>query len=559
MITSLIETTQLKVAELKGIGKKYPVMKTLRRDINAEFEDFWALKGISLEACQGEVWGVIGRNGAGKTTLLNIITGVLSPTEGEVFVKGKVLGLFNLGVGFQDELSGRENIFLNGAIIGAKREELTNKLNSIIEFSELGDFIDMPLGAYSQGMRLRLAFSIITSLEFDILVMDEVLAVGDALFQSKCFERLMDFRRSGKTLVITSQSMDLIERLCDKAALLDHGKLLFCGDTKESINRYRMLLNTEKFFVGPQQRKEDITLVKDTKKWTDDISQWGKKFGTKEAVIDSVRFLNKFGFGVNQINSGQPLKIRVNFTAKNKLKQPHFGIAIFREDGVYCYGPNTHFDGHRIPEIEPGKSWFYLDYKRILLAPGEYRVSVAIWDENETLAFDYHPGCYKLMVKGRQKVKAEKELLNIPFKFKTKNFIEERPAESIKLLDARNREKTIFFTNEPVKLVISNPNPVHRVGGHEIIPPRRWTGLGRKAGLIWVGFFRDDGIFCQGIIGALNNEEGAEIFFPHLPLLPGTYKISIGASSVIHSFQMVFNCKDYGTVYLEHKWKWKIN
>ncbi|KPK96889.1 MAG: hypothetical protein AMJ95_11915 [Omnitrophica WOR_2 bacterium SM23_72] len=232
--------------QLCSVGKKYPFTKQQFSTL----KDFWALRNVSLHVYQGEILGIIGRNGAGKTTLLNIMAKVLFPTEGEVFSNGRVLGLFNLGVGFQDELTGRGNIFLNGSLLGATKKEIEDKFNSIVEFSELGDFINMPLGTYSQGMRLRLGFSIVVNLEFDVLVIDEVLAVGDVLFQNKCFERLMDFKREGKTLVITNQSLDLMERLCDRIILLDHGKALFHGDVVEAINRYRLLLNTEKFFVG---------------------------------------------------------------------------------------------------------------------------------------------------------------------------------------------------------------------------------------------------------------------------------------------------------------------
>ncbi|KPK97716.1 MAG: hypothetical protein AMJ95_07375 [Omnitrophica WOR_2 bacterium SM23_72] len=236
----------VRVMQLCSVGKKYPFTKQQF----SVLKDFWALKDVSLDVYQGEIVGIIGRNGAGKTTLLNIMAKVLFPTEGEVFSNGRVLGLFNLGVGFQDELTGRGNIFLNGSLLGATKKEIEDKLNSIVEFSELGDFINMPLGTYSQGMRLRLGFSIVVNLKFDILVIDEVLAVGDVLFQNKCFERLMDFKREGKTLVITNQSLDLMERLCDRVILLDHGKTLFQGNVVEAINRYRLLLNTEKFFVG---------------------------------------------------------------------------------------------------------------------------------------------------------------------------------------------------------------------------------------------------------------------------------------------------------------------
>lgn len=172
--------------ELIAIGKKYPLVSS--PESQKDWGDFWALKDTNLKIEAGQTIGIIGRNGAGKTTLLNIIAGVLAPSAGSISVKGRVVALFNLGCGFQDELSGKENIFLNGAVLGASRRELNEKLDSIIEFSELGDFVNMPLGSYSQGMRLRLGFSIAANLEFDILIIDEVLAVGDALFQHKCFE-----------------------------------------------------------------------------------------------------------------------------------------------------------------------------------------------------------------------------------------------------------------------------------------------------------------------------------------------------------------------------------
>ncbi|HTZ11610.1 MAG TPA: ABC transporter ATP-binding protein, partial [Candidatus Margulisiibacteriota bacterium] len=310
--------------ELRSIGKKYQFLdKAPQQPYKDSPGEFWALRGISFDLSKGKILGVIGRNGSGKTTLLNIIAGTLSPTQGGVKANGRVLGLFNLGVGFQDELTGKENIFLNGSILGATKEELDSRLRYIIEFSELGDFINMPLGTYSQGMRLRLGFSIIANLDCDILVIDEILAVGDLLFQSKCFEKLMEFKRLGRTLIISSQSVELIERLCDTVILLGHGEALFFGDPLEAINRYRRLLNTDNFFVGPA--KKQIRLVENTKKWVDDTSNWGQELGTKEVNIDKVEFINRFGWKCSKIKSGEPLKIRVNFTAKNKIKEPHFG------------------------------------------------------------------------------------------------------------------------------------------------------------------------------------------------------------------------------------------
>jgi ABC-type polysaccharide/polyol phosphate transport system ATPase subunit len=498
-----------KAVILKSIGKKYPVMKAPHKGVY--LEDFWALKDIDLDIDTGQTMGIIGRNGAGKTTLLNVIAGVLSPTKGELSINGRVVGLFNIGVGFQDELSGKENIFLNAAILGADRREIEAKSDSIIEFSELGNFINMPLGSYSQGMRLRLGFSIIANLDFDVLVIDEVLAVGDALFQNKCFERLIDLKRRGKTLIITTQGMELIDRLCDKAILLDHGSLLFNGEALEAITRYRNLLSTEKFFVGlPQQGKAN--LVENTKKWADNISDWGKKFGGKEVVIETVEFINKFGFRRNEVKSRDPLKIKVTFNVRDKVYNPHFGIAIFRNDGVYCYGPNTGYDGYNIHELKPGKGHFTLEYRSLLLAPGEYRVSVAVWDKNEKIAYDYHNAFYKLIVKGYENIR--KELLNIPYII--------RPSNSEDL-----KSKT-FVTNQPLTIKID--------GSLEL--------------------YRDDGILCQCIKAPVRHKNKYYAYFPKMPLLPGKYFAKNGLGD--YPFNFIFNKQDHGTVYMDHKWNIKI-
>lgn len=517
--------------ELSGVGKKYRLMK-FPHEKQAESE-FWALKDVSFSLQEGQIMGIIGRNGAGKTTLLNIISGALTASEGKVSVKSRVLGLFSLEIGFQDELSGKENIFLNGTLLGAARKEIEAKLEEIIDFSELGDFINMPLGAYSQGMRLRLGFSVIANLDFDILAIDEVLAVGDGLFQDKCFRRLADFRRSGKTLIITTQSLELMERLCDKVVFLNHGKMEFCGDVLEGINRYRAVLNTEKFFVGPVEKNH---LVENTKKWTDDLSSWGKKFGTKEVVIEAVKFTNKLGWRCSQVKSKRALKIKVNFIAKNKIKDVHFGVAIFREDGVYCYGPNTVFDGYKIPELKPGKGYFTLSYKRLLLAPGEYYFSVGIWDKNEALAFDYHDGCYKLTVTGH---KNEKEgLLNLPFRLSYGALVN-KTLPAIRFLDFQGKEKDIFITNEPVRITVS---PVD-------------FNIQDKNQYVSLAILRDDGVCCQVITALMKSGRELNIFFSRFALLPGKYKISTG--KITYPFQVVFNRSDHGTVYLAHNWRWR--
>jgi ABC-type polysaccharide/polyol phosphate transport system ATPase subunit len=580
MITSLTEPKKdnppVKAAELSNIGKKYRIAKT----VNPASVAFWALKDISFNIYKGRIFGVIGRNGAGKTTLLNIIAGTLSPTEGNLRLNSRVRGLFNLGVGFQDELTGRENIFLNGAILGAAKKEIESRLSAIIEFSEIINFIDMPMGSYSQGMRLRLGFSIVTNLDFDVLIIDEILAVGDALFQNKCYERLVSFKGRSKTLIITSQDLSMIERLCDEALLLDHGRILFQGKPKEAAGKYRALLNTEKFFVG-LPRQKPVKLIEDTKKWADNISEWGNKFGTKEASIESVKFINGRGVEANKINVMDSLRVKVSFSVKSEVKNPHFGVAIFRNDGVYCYGPNTGFDGKLIPKLKQGKGYFFLDYQKLFLAPGEYRVSIAIWDEDEALAYDHHYGYYKLTITGYNN--KQRELLCMPVKAdanmvskiicfitrkrkkidvsrhlltdKSDNIYDSGGAKImyVRLLDAGGNRKDIFMTNERVEFSISLD----------------YKEAAKKGLYLWLGIYRDDGVYCQGVTTWIGKRKECRIIFLKLPLLPGGYRISTGIWNAkekqfltyqhgIYSFRMVSDRADHGTIYLEHKWRIKF-
>lgn len=559
---------------LKDINKTFPYGKNLSAGTRCDSGCFQALKRISLSVSKGSILGIIGRNGAGKTTLLSVIAGTLHPTGGERIVKGRVVGLFNLGIGFQDVLTGRENIFLNGALLGATKKELNEKISSIIEFSELGDFIDRPLGAYSRGMRLRLAFGIIANIDFDILLVDEVLAVGDMPFQTKCYEKFMDFKKSGKTLVITSQNMDIMKRLCDKIIVLDHGNLIFEGNPQEAVDRYYSLLNSEKFFVGPEKKGAD--LVESTKKWSDNPDDWGKKYGTKEVVIESVSFINKFGLRRGSIKSGEGLRIKVRFKVNSKVSGVHFGVAVFRKDGVYCYGPNTELDKYTIPELGRGsKGYFTLSYPRVLLAPGEYVFSVAIWDKDERIPFDYHNACYKFIIIGKN---PDKSLLDMPYRhnavsFSDKIFLrtktnssgidlsliadswgkkldsDKAAIEKINISDSSNNDKECFVSNETMRIAAYFK---------QSIPPS-------YNNFLWIGIYREDAVYCQGIILPLTGKRCPEVLFSKLPLLPGKYRISAGIWNKsaakflschhgIYGFRMVFNRHDHGTIYMEHKW-----
>jgi hypothetical protein len=354
---------------------------------------------------------------------------------------------------------------------------------------------------------------------------------------------------------------------------------MFDSHTQKAVDKYHTLLQTEDFFVGPG-KKDTTALVTNTKKWAEDISYWGKKPGTKEVVIDSVALLNKFGFNYIAVNTRQPLNVKVDFTVRSRVKEPCFGVAIFREDGVYCYGPNTFFDGYVLPELKVGKGRFILKYRSLLLAPGKYKISIGVWDKRISLPFDYHVGCYKFTVTGR---KRQNGFLNMPFEFYpgrndflqkkgypyieqflTKEYFDQKiesegfKFESIKLFGRFNEEKATFKTNEMVQIVVS----------------LSYAAKKERDFYLWAGLYRDDGICCQDLMKRLDQNSKNEVrtfrwVFQKLPLLPGGYTISTGiwdnklkkCLSFNHrmaDFNMVFNREDHGTVYLDHTWDLRL-
>lgn len=223
-------------SERIGTFKEFAI-RWIQRKI--KHQTFWALKNVSLDIGQGEVLGIIGKNGAGKSTLLKLIARVIKPNMGRVWVRGRVSPLLEIGAGFHPELTGRENIYLNGAMLGFTRKQMDKKINSIIAFSELGDFIEAPLRTYSSGMWARLGFAVATDTQPEILIIDEILAVGDEAFQKKCLRRIKTFHTQGTTILIVTHTMSMIEEMCDRAIWLDHGELKANGDVKKVISAYR--------------------------------------------------------------------------------------------------------------------------------------------------------------------------------------------------------------------------------------------------------------------------------------------------------------------------------
>jgi len=437
--------------------------------------DFWALRGINMEVEQGKVVGIVGRNGAGKSTLLNILAGISTPTAGKVEINGRVSCLLTLGAGFQDELTGRENIYLNSSILGMSRNETNNKYHSIVDFSELDGFLDYPLQTYSQGMRVRLGFSIAIHMDFDILLIDEIFSVGDVSFQKKCFDKVEEFRKQGKTMIIVTQALDVVERLCEEAFLLENGEIAEKGYPQKVVNRYLELLKEKKLPETFQRRYSKV-------KWWADKRSWEKKEGSKEVRITDVLTYNSRGKKTDRFKTKEAVIVKVHFIVEKEIEEPHFGIAIFREDGVYCYGPNTSFDGQQIDRLNKGEGFFSIEYKSLLLMPGKYRFSAAIWDKNEVWAYDYHAGFYKFEIIGNNN---DSQLLNLRYNWypdylwkkftiprllgKPDNFSNSNnppkdkdtsdiEISSIELLDLSGNSKTIFHTGEDLKIKLCFKN-----------------------------------------------------------------------------------------------------
>jgi ABC-type polysaccharide/polyol phosphate transport system ATPase subunit len=532
------------------------------------FTEFWALRKISMDIERGKIVGIIGRNGAGKTTLLNILSGISDPTTGKIEVEGKISSFLTLGAGFQDELTGRENIYLNSSILNISRNEINKKFRSILEFSELNGFLDFPLKTYSQGMRLRLGFSVAIHMDFDILLIDEILSVGDVSFQKRCFDRIEAYKKEGKTMIITSQSLDTIGRLCSEVFLLENGEIVESGHPEKTINRYLCLLD-EMRLSDMLNRRYHIS------KWWADKRFWDREEGSKEAKIIEVKTYNSSGRQTASFKSKDILKIKVRFVVDEEIEEPHFGVAIFREDGVYFYGPNTKFDGYKIDKLTKGEGFFSIEYNLSSFCPGIYRFSVAIWDKNEVWAYDYHVGCYKFEITDQDN---DGQLLKLEYKwepderlFKLNIFGQKKPdilsyiscrkqeiapvsgieLSSINLSDVLENAKNTFITKESIKIRLKF----------------KLTGDATSY-YLWVGLFRDDDIYCHGAFRKLSAET-ATLVYEDSPLLAGDYYLSVGLwpanqkepalyKHKAAAFKMSFSGQDHGTIYLDHSWAWEL-
>jgi lipopolysaccharide transport system ATP-binding protein len=358
--------------------KEYAI-RWLKGDVS--YQDFWALQDINLRVDRGEVLGIIGPNGAGKSTLLKVVARVLRPTRGRVRINGKVAPLLELGAGFDYELTGRENIYLNGAILGYSKANIGKRFDQIVDFSGLEEFIDAPLRSYSTGMVARLGFAVATDVRPEILIVDEILGVGDAEFQTRSFERIQSFQAEGTTILLVSHSLGKVEEMCSRAIWLDHGKELSAGPTKTVVNQYlRRVLGVEgERLAGEIQVKSD------------------QRWGTFKIEITKVKITDAHGVEQSIFQTGDPLVLNIDYIAHEPVESPIFGMAIHRLDGLHISGPNTRFSGLKLPTIS-GVGRISFSIPRITLLEGGYQISVASTNWDDTELFDYHDRVYPFRV-----------------------------------------------------------------------------------------------------------------------------------------------------------------
>lgn len=384
---------QFKVYYDKGSSLKE---KLLFRERN-RYEERTVLRDISFQVKRGEAVGLIGKNGCGKSTMLKLLTKIMYPNSGSVKINGRVSALIELGAGFHPDMSGRENIYTNAAIFGLSRKEIDTRLQSIIDFSELGEYIDNPVRTYSSGMYMRLAFSVAINVDADILLIDEILAVGDAAFQAKCFNKLREVKASGTTIVIVSHSLSQIEQICDRSIWICDGYIRREGMPRDVHPVYMdyMAKNTgitvshEKQEVAEEpddavQENEELNITEVVVSEESAENRWGNG----DAHITRVYMLNAQGEESDAFLTGERMDIVMEYVVRKHLQNPVCGIGIFRNDGLQCYGTNTQID--RIHNLELGKSGKVIcsvESNQLLL--GEYTLDVAIHNE-DGFAYDYY-------------------------------------------------------------------------------------------------------------------------------------------------------------------------
>ena len=354
-----------------------------------------ALDNISFTVDKGTTFGVIGENGSGKSTLLKVVSGIAKPTSGKVTVKGKVSALIELGAGFHPEITGRENIFINGIMLGLSKKEIREKYEDIVRFAELEEFIDAPVKTYSSGMYMRLGFSIAINVNPDVLLVDEVLAVGDASFVPKCLDRIDDFRRREKTILFVSHDLITVEKICDQVAWLKNGQVQTIGEARRVIDAYLQDVadKQEDIFEQRQQALEQEEQYAEERR----ENRWGKR----EIEIKKVRMLGRAGKEKHVFAPDEGMTIEIEVEAYSRIKDFVFGIGIFNSQGVCCYGSNTQLEDFEPVSIE-GRGTVRCQIERLNLINGTYYLDIAA-HKRDGYPYDYHRSLYSFMISSLHK------------------------------------------------------------------------------------------------------------------------------------------------------------
>ena len=357
--------------EVAADARRHPLVRKLQ-SLRRRAQDFWAVHDVSFEVARGEALGIIGHNGAGKSTILKLLSNITAPTSGEIMINGRLSALIEVGSGFHPELTGRENIYLNGSILGMRRREIAAKFDSIVDFAGVRPFIDTPVKRYSSGMYVRLGFSIAAYLDPDILLLDEVLAVGDAAFQSKCLQRIGELKQAGTTIVFISHDLGAVERLCDRVLLMQQGEIAASGAPQRVIAEY-------------QHRAASLAST------TPDRAPAAAS-ELKRAGITSLSFYDAEGLEVSASSTGAPLTVRFRYAARESIKDAIFEVIFYAGDGELHCQLTTELGEQRI-DLEPGAGLVEFSCAELGLQPGIYYLDTVIKYRDAPTAIEWRPRC----------------------------------------------------------------------------------------------------------------------------------------------------------------------
>lgn len=390
------------VIEVRDIKKSFKVYfdkgHTIKEKIifrsRSNYEERAVLNGISFDVNRGEAIGLIGHNGCGKSTLLKLMTKIIYPDEGTIKIEGRISSLIELGAGFHPDMSGRENIYTNASIFGLTKKEIEKRIDTIIEFSELEEFIDNPVRTYSSGMYTRLAFSVAINVDADVLLVDEILAVGDAAFQAKCFEKMLEIKSNGTTIVIVSHSMSQVERICDRSIWIDGGKIKMEGEPNEVHPKYMEYMGQKRRPLHPNNTKPKVeNEIKKIEQKTEETER------PKELIaeITNAELIGENGNVSGKYRSGEKVTLKISYKADTeKIKD---GVLIglsFRNNKTNCYGTNTQRE--RIENIQLNKEGEILcEIEKLNLVRGSYWIDIAIRG-TDMFAYDYKPKAVQFTV-----------------------------------------------------------------------------------------------------------------------------------------------------------------